>query len=177
MKVRFLFPLGIFLVMAVFLGIGLTLNPRDVPSVLIDEKAPELLLPDLFDSTKTVDSKDYLGKVWMLNIWGTWCPECWREHDFLNQLAEKENIRIIGINWRDDPDEAKEFLKSKGNPFAAVGADPNSEAVMNWGVYGAPETFIIDKKGFIRKKYTGPLYGGVWETEFRPLIAQLEKEL
>jgi cytochrome c biogenesis protein CcmG/thiol:disulfide interchange protein DsbE len=176
MKARFLIPLGIFLALALLLGIGLTLNPRDVPSVLINEKAPTFNLPDLFDLEKRVNSQDMQGKVWLMNVWGTWCPECWREHEFLNHLAKDQGVTFIGINWRDDRDEALSFLTSKGNPFAAVGFDPESEAIMDWGVYGAPETFVIDKQGLIRKKHTGPLYQQVWDKEFRPLLQQLEDE-
>lgn len=176
MKARFLIPLGIFLALALLLGIGLTLNPRDVPSVLINEKAPAFNLPDLFDLEKRVNSESMQGKVWLMNVWGTWCPECWREHEFLNHLAKDEGVTFIGINWRDDRDEALSFLTNKGNPFAAVGFDPESEAIMDWGVYGAPETFVIDKRGMIRKKHTGPLYQQVWEDEFRPLLQQLEGE-
>jgi len=176
MKARFLIPLGIFLAMALLLGVGLTLNPRDVPSVLINEPAPTFNLPDLFDQEKSVSSDALKGKVWLMNVWGTWCPECWREHEFLNNLAKNEGVTIIGINWRDDRAEAQAFLAKKGNPFAAVGFDPESEAIMDWGVYGAPETFVIDKQGMIRKKHTGPLYPQVWEEEFKPLLQQLEGE-
>ncbi|WP_275098384.1 DsbE family thiol:disulfide interchange protein [Sedimenticola hydrogenitrophicus] len=176
MKARFLIPLGIFLALALLLGIGLTLNPRDVPSVLINEKAPTFNLPDLFDPEKRVSSQDMQGKVWLLNVWGVWCPECWREHEFLNHLAKDEGVTFIGIDWRDDREEAIAFLTNKGNPFAAVGFDPESEAIMDWGVYGAPETFVIDKQGMIRKKHTGPLYQQVWDKEFRPLLQQLEGE-
>lgn len=176
MKARFLIPLGIFLVLVLLLGIGLTLNPRDVPSVLINEPAPTFNLPDLFDPEKTVSSDSMKGKVWLLNVWGTWCPECWREHEFLKHLAKNEGVTIIGIDWRDERAEAQSFLATKGNPFAAVGFDPDSEAIMDWGVYGAPETFVIDKQGMIRKKHTGPLYQKVWVDEIKPLLQQLEGE-
>ena len=175
MKARYLIPLGIFLVMVVFLGIGLTLNPRDVPSVLIDKQLSEFSLPDLFDPDNQVKSADMKGKVWMLNVWGTWCPECWREHDFLLYLAKQEQFPIVGIDWRDDEQEAKRFLQQKGNPFIAVGVDPESVAIMDLGVYGAPETFLIDKQGVIRKKHTGAMNRQVWQEEFKPLIAELEK--
>ncbi|WP_428605376.1 DsbE family thiol:disulfide interchange protein [Sedimenticola sp.] len=176
MKARFLIPFGIFLALALLLGIGLTLNPRDVPSVLINEPAPTFSLPDLFDPDKRVNSETMQGKVWLLNVWGTWCPECWREHDFLKQIAKKEGVTLIGIDWRDERSEALSFLSKKGNPFTAVGFDPDSEAIMDWGVYGAPETFVIDKKGMIRKKHTGPLFREIWESEFKPLLKQLEAE-
>ena len=175
MKARFLVPLGIFLVLVVFLGIGLTLNPRDVPSVLIDKQASEFSLPDLFDPEKQVTSASMKGRVWLVNVWGTWCPECWREHDFLLYLAKQENVPIVGIDWRDDVEEAKQFLNQKGNPYIAVGVDPDSKAIMNLGVYGAPETFLIDKQGVIRWKHKGALTPDVWRNDLKPLMEQLEK--
>jgi cytochrome c biogenesis protein CcmG/thiol:disulfide interchange protein DsbE len=173
MKARFLIPLGIFLVIVAFLGVGLTLNPRDVPSVLINKKAPEFSLPDLFDPSRTVESSSMRGKVWLINVWGTWCPECWREHDFLVYLAKRQGVPIIGIDWRDDAEEAKQMLTQKGNPFLAVGFDPDSKAIMDFGVYGAPETFLIDKEGFIRWKHTGAITQGIWSGELKPLMEKL----
>ena len=175
MKARFLIPLGVFLGLVVLLGVGLTLDPRDVPSVLIDKKASEFSLPDLFDSGKRVDSATMKGQVWLVNVWGTWCPECWREHDFLLYLAKQEKVPIIGIDWRDEDAEAINFLREKGNPFLAVGIDPESKAVMDLGVYGAPETFLLDKQGVIRKKHKGAMTPQVWREEFKPLIEKLEK--
>lgn len=175
MKARFLIPLGVFLALVVLLGVGLTLDPRDVPSVLIDKKASEFSLRDLFDPDKTVDSASMKGRVWLVNVWGTWCPECWREHDFLLYLAKQERVPIVGIDWRDDDAEARKFLQEKGNPFIAVGVDPKSDAVMDLGVYGAPETFLIDKQGVIRKKHKGAMTLQVWRDEFKPLIEKLEK--
>ncbi|MES9966455.1 MAG: DsbE family thiol:disulfide interchange protein [Sedimenticola sp.] len=175
MKARFLIPLAIFLVIVAFLGVGLTLNPREVPSVLINKPAPEFSLPDLFDPAKTVDSASMKGQVWLLNVWGTWCPECWREHDFLVYLRKFEEVPIVGIDWRDDPDEAKQMLARKGNPFVAVGVDPDSQAVMDWGVYGAPETFLIDKQGMIRWKHTGSITADLWRETLKPLMKKLEE--
>ncbi len=176
MKLRHLMPLLIFFVVLALLYVGLSLNPRDVPSVLINKKAPEISLPDLFDPDKTVSSASMKGKVWLLNIWGTWCPECWREHPFLNRLAREEGIPIFGIDWRDERDAAKQMLSRKGNPFVMVGFDADSQAVMNLGVYGAPETFLIDKKGFIRWKHTGALNADVWRDQLQPLFIKLQGE-
>src|SRR5210317_2054298 len=111
-------PLAIFLVLVVFLAIGLTKDPRDVPSVLIDKPAPRIQLPDLLDVNQQVDSAVFDGQVWLLNVWGTWCPECWREHDFLLHLARNEGVRIFGIDWRDDLNDARNYLAEHGNPFA-----------------------------------------------------------
>ncbi|MEJ1402746.1 MAG: redoxin family protein, partial [Candidatus Sedimenticola sp. (ex Thyasira tokunagai)] len=118
MKARFLIPLGIFILLVILLGVGLTLNPRDVPSVLINKKAPEFSLTDLYDPSKRVDSSMMKGKVWLLNVWGTWCPECWKEHAFLVYL-KSQGVPIIGIDWRDDTEEAKAMLQEKGDPFIA----------------------------------------------------------
>ncbi|MCP4996531.1 MAG: DsbE family thiol:disulfide interchange protein [Gammaproteobacteria bacterium] len=175
MKARHLIPLGVFLGLVVLLAIGLGLNPRDVPSVLIDKPAPEMDMPDLLDPSKRVTTSSMKGQVWMLNVWGTWCPECWREHDFLNHLAKNESVSIVSINWRDDANEAKLFLKKKGNPFVAIGFDPESRSVVDWGVYGAPETFIIDKQGIIRWKHAGSITLELWQSEIKPLMQKLEQ--
>ena len=181
MKARYLIPFGIFaLIIAIFI-LGLLKMQEDpnfarnVPSVLIDKPAPEIVLPDLFDLEKMVRSSDLKGKVWLLNVWGTWCPECWREHAFLVYLAKNEGIPIFGIDWRDDAAEARKMLADKGDPFIAVGFDPDSKAVMDWGVYGAPETFLIDKQGVIRWKKAGALNPQLWREELKPLIEQLER--
>jgi cytochrome c biogenesis protein CcmG, thiol:disulfide interchange protein DsbE len=180
MKTRYLIPFGIFMaIMAVFvLGLyKMKEDPnftRNVPSVLIGKKAPEIVLPDLFDQTKTVTSSSLLGQVWVLNVWGTWCPECWREHPYLVHLAKTEGLKIFGIDWRDDAEAAKKMLVENGNPFIAVGFDPQSRSIMNWGVYGAPETFLVDKQGVIRWKYTGGLTPQVWRDELKPRIEKLE---
>jgi cytochrome c biogenesis protein CcmG, thiol:disulfide interchange protein DsbE len=181
MKARYLVPFGIFMtIMAIFvLGLHkMSEDPnftRNVPSVLIGKPAPDILLPDLFDQSKMVDTSSLKGKVWVLNVWATWCPECWREHDFLMHLAKREGVTFFGIDWRDDPDAARKFLKDKGNPFVAVGFDPESRSIMNWGVYGAPETFVIDKQGIVRWKKAGAMTRQVWESELKPLIQKLEK--
>ncbi len=175
MKIRHLIPLGIFLALIILLGVGLTLNPRDVPSVLIGKKASEFSLPDLFDPAKTVDAASMRGKVWLINVWGAWCPECWREHAFLVYLAREEGVLIVGINWRDDLDEARKMLTEKGNPYVSVGIDSESKTVMDLGVYGAPETFLIDKEGVIRWKHKGAMTPEVWRSDLKPLMAKLEE--
>lgn len=140
-------------------------NPRDVPTQFIGKQAPAFDLPDLYDMNKRVRSADMQGKVWLLNVWGTWCAECWKEHDYLVHL-KRRGVPIIGINWRDDAQEALGFLRDKGDPFVGVGFDPQSDAVIDWGVYGAPETFLIDAQGIVREKHTGQMHPGAWEKTF-----------
>lgn len=165
-------PLLFFLGMAVLFYIVLMkmnqgkYNPRDIPTEFIGRSAPEFSLPELFNEADIVSSSDMLGKVWLLNIWGTWCPECWREHNFLVQLAKYKGIPIVGINWRDEAEAARDFLSQKGNPFIKVGFDPHSKVVIDWGVYGAPETFLIDANGVIQVKHKGPLDLQQWNEKF-----------
>lgn len=170
---KYLLPLVLFAVIVAFLYKGLSLNPRDVPSVMIEKEAPEIVLPDLLDPSRKVRSADLKGEVWLLNVWGTWCPECWREHGFLLKLAKREGVKILGIDWRDEAEEARRMLAQQGNPFIAVGFDPESSAIMDWGVYGAPETFLIDKQGVIRWKHAGGLNEALWIEELRPLMIEL----
>jgi cytochrome c biogenesis protein CcmG/thiol:disulfide interchange protein DsbE len=172
MKARYLVPLGIFLVIMVFLYLGLGRNPREVPSVLINKPAAAFTLPDLFDPDKTVDSASMQGRVWLLNVWGTWCAECWREHEFLVYLAKQEGVPIVGIDWRDDAEEARKMIAENGNPFIAIGSDPESRVIMNYGVYGAPETFLIDRQGIIRWKRAGAITPELWSSELQPLLTQ-----
>ncbi len=143
-------------------------NPRSVPTQFIGRNAPEFALPDLLDPGSIVRTSDMAGQVWLLNVWGTWCPECWKEHEYLIHLATREQVPIIGINWRDDAAEAKAMLARLGNPFARIGFDPKSDAVIDWGVYGAPETFLIDAEGIVREKHTGALNPQVWQSKFKP---------
>ncbi|MCB1798512.1 MAG: DsbE family thiol:disulfide interchange protein [Gammaproteobacteria bacterium] len=146
-------------------------NPRDVPTQFIGRSAPEFTLPDLLDPTQTVRPSDMAGKVWLLNVWGTWCPECWKEHEFLVYLANREGVPIVGINWRDEAAEAKAMLKRLGNPFLKIAFDPSSNAAIDWGVYGAPETFLIDASGIVREKHTGAITPQVWKEKFSRYFA------
>ena len=147
-------------------------NPRDVPTQFIGREAPVFDLPSLFDANQRVRSADMNGQVWLLNVWGTWCPECWKEHDYLLHLARREKVPIVGLNWRDDENEAKAMLARLGNPFVKVGFDPFSDAVIDWGVYGAPETFLIDAEGVVRAKHTGELNAAAWNEKFKPHFAE-----
>ena len=174
-------PFIIFLIMASLLLYMLTLmnrgdyNPRDVPTELIGKPAPEFILPDLFKSDVMVSASAMKGRTWLLNVWATWCRECWREHEYLVALAEQRNIPIIGLNWRDERAEAKKMIGQLGNPFYQIAFDPNSDAVIDWGVYGAPETFLIDEEGVVRVKHKGALNEAVWQekvAQYFPGVAQ-----
>lgn len=170
---RFLVPgivIALFAVLVGFLYAGLDLNPRTIPSPFIGKPAPALDLPDLHDGSQRVTATAQQGKPWLLNVWGTWCPECWREHRYLLDLS-RTGVPIVGVNWRDDGDKARDMLKRYGNPFIAIGFDPDSRAAIDWGVYGAPETFLIDSNGIIQLKHTGALNEQVWQEKFAPYFA------
>ncbi|MCG6966881.1 MAG: DsbE family thiol:disulfide interchange protein [Chromatiaceae bacterium] len=171
---RAIVPLALFLALAGLFWFVLgkmnegEYNPRDVPTQFIGRSAPEFTLPDLFDPTQTVRPSDMAGKVWLLNVFGTWCPECWKEHEYLLHLARNEGVPIIGVNWRDEAEEAKAMITRLGNPFLKIAFDPNSNAAIDWGVYGAPETFLIDAQGMVREKHTGAVNPQAWDEKFKP---------
>lgn len=170
-------PLIIFLVMAgLFLFVLKKIDkgeydPRDIPTEFIGKPVPAFDLPNLLDDADRVRAVDYQGKPWLLNVWGTWCAECWKEHDYLVMLS-RQGIPIVGVNWRDDAADARSMLAQKGNPFTEIGFDPKSDAVIDLGVYGAPETFLIDKDGIIRVKHKGSMHPAVWREKFQPYFVQ-----
>ena len=180
MKNKALIPLVLFLLLAGLFYFTLSkinqgeYNPRHVPSPLIGKPAPPFSIPDLLDASLKVDPVDMKGKVWVMNVWGTWCPECWREHEFLVHLARNEKVDIVGVNWRDEPDKARAMLTRLGHPFVKVADDRAGDVAIDWGVYGAPESFVIDKKGIIRLKHDGPINTRIWKEKFEPLMKQLE---
>ena len=141
-------------------------NSRDIPTEFIGRTAPAINVPGLYNETEIVKTSDMLGQVWLLNVWGTWCPECWREHDFLMQL-KRNGIPIVGLNWRDTRPEAKAMLTKLGDPFVKIGFDPESAVAIDWGVYGAPETFLINAEGVILAKHAGGITPTVWAKKFK----------
>jgi len=148
-------PLIVFAALVIFLAIGLTLNPRIVPSPLIDKPAPEFELPLLSEDGK-FSNKDLIGHVTLVNVWASWCFACRQEHEAVKYLG-RNGVRIIGLNYKDEPDNAKAWLAKLGNPYEAVAADYDGRVGIDWGVYGAPETFLIDQNGIIRHKVIGPI--------------------
>lgn len=174
---RFLAPLIAFAILIPFLMSGLYRDPTELPSPFLDKPAPLFELPSLTDPDELVGSADYKGRVALINVWATWCPGCRQEHGFLLELAKSGTIPIYGIDWRDNRGEALRWLNELGNPYVAVGFDGDGRVGIDWGVYGAPETFLIGAQGTVLHKLTGPLNRVIWERDFLPLIAAEESTL
>lgn len=170
---RFLLPLGLFLVIAAFLGVGLNRDPREVPSPLIGKPAPEFALATLHDPGKTLQRADLLGKVWMLNVWASWCVACREEHPLLVQYAKQNRLPIYGLNYKDQRTDGQQWLAQFGNPYTDSLHDLNGRVGLDFGVYGVPETFIIDREGVVRFKHIGPLTPQVIRERIEPLLKTL----
>ena len=173
MKARFLVPLLLFGIIAVFLALGLKLDPREVPSPLIGKPAPGFSLPSLDDPQKMVSNEDFKGKIWLFNVWATWCVSCRAEHETLVNLDKQTDVPIVGLDWKDETAAAQQWLQSLGNPYEAIAFDATGRTAIDWGVYGAPETYIIDQQGIIRYKHTGPLTDEILRDKILPLIQEL----
>jgi len=171
---RYLIPLFAFVVLALFLFAGLSLNPRQVPSPLIDKPAPEFKLYSLHEPDKLFSSKDNLGKVWLLNVWASWCVACRDEHPLLVQLANSGVVPIFGLNYKDEDATAKKWLKHFGDPYTASIVDPDGSVGIDYGVYGVPETYVIDKQGIIRHKQIGPVTADSLQNTIIPLVVELQ---
>lgn len=173
---RYLLPFFAFMVLAAFLLVGLTLNPRQVPSPLIDKPAPAFELNHLHEPDKVMASGDNLGKVWLLNVWASWCVACRDEHPLLVQLANSGIVPIYGLNYKDERTTAMQWLKRYGDPYAISIVDSDGKVGINYGVYGVPETYVIDKKGIIRHKQIGPVTVDSLQKTIIPLIIELQKQ-
>ncbi len=171
--VRFLVPLIVFVALSGILFIGLFGDPRDVPSQFIDKPAPQFELPRLYQPDQKISRDDMLGKVWLLNVWASWCVSCRQEHPVLMQLARTGIVPIYGLNYKDERDAAIAWLEDFGNPYVASGHDYKGRVGIDYGVYGVPETYLIDKKGIIRHKVTGPVTVDIVQNELLPLIRKL----
>ena len=168
---RFLIPLGVFLVMVIFLGVGLSLDPREIPSPLIGKPAPAFELPTLEAPDQRFGPHLLKGYPYLLNVWASWCEACRAEHPVLIDLARRGEIPLIGLNYKDTPEKARAWLVAHGgNPFQTIAVDANGKVGIDWGVYGVPETFLIDANGIILYKHTGPLNRKVLEETLLPLI-------
>ena len=192
---RFLWPLIGFVVLVVLLAVGLNLNPRDVPSPLVGKPAPLFSLAKLDAPEQNFSPKDMLGKVWLLNVWSTWCVSCRQEHPVLVEIANSKTVTLIGLNYKEvrgdgglDSDKlapdaeqklalqrSNAWLKQHGNPYQLSVLDLDGRVGIDYGVYGVPETYIIDKAGVIRMKHTGPISPDVFSGKILPLVAELSK--
>ena len=172
---RALLPLVVFVLLVGFLAVGLNLNPREVPSPLIGRTAPAFELPILDQPEKRFVPADMRGKVWLLNVWASWCVSCRDEHPVLIDLAKKGVLPILGLNYKDKGEEAKRWLAQFGNPYQLSAVDADGRIGIDYGVYGVPETYLIDAEGVIRFKQIGPLTAAVLEQKVLPLAQALKK--
>ena len=176
MKARLVYalvPMALFAGIVAFLAVGLGLNPREVPSPLIGKPAPAFALPRLDDASQTVRREDLLGQVWMLNVWASWCAPCREEHPLVIDIARRQLVPVYGLNYKDTAPAAKAWLAGLGNPYRATLVDADGRAGIDFGVYGVPETFIIDRQGIVRLKHTGPLTPDVVRERIEPLLKAL----
>ncbi|MCL4471442.1 MAG: DsbE family thiol:disulfide interchange protein [Sulfuricella sp.] len=172
---RFLIPLGIFIVLVGFLAVGLKLDPREVPSPLIGKPAPDFNLALLSDPARQLSPADLRGKVWLFNVWASWCAACREEHPLLLDLARQGGVPIYGMDYKDQPSDAQAVLNRYGNPYVETVVDLDGRAGINYGVYGVPETYVIDRGGIIRYKHIGPVTPDVLNKKILPLVKELQK--
>jgi cytochrome c biogenesis protein CcmG/thiol:disulfide interchange protein DsbE len=192
-KARFIIPLAIFIGLLVFLGIGLTKDPREVPSPLVDKPAPDFRLTQLGDSSRQFSPADMRGKVWLLNVWSSWCVSCRYEHPLLVDFSRRATVPLVGLNYKEvrgdagldasamKPDEeamlarqrANQWLAERGNPYLLVVFDLDGRVGIDYGVYGVPETYLIDKEGVIRYKQIGPITPEALQSKIMPLVRKL----
>jgi cytochrome c biogenesis protein CcmG/thiol:disulfide interchange protein DsbE len=172
-SLKFILPLVVFVVLVGFLAAGLKLDPREVPSPLIGKPAPGFALTRLDDAGKTIRREDMLGKVWMLNVWASWCAACRDEHPHLVAFARTKVMPVIGLNYKDTRPDGLGWLARFGDPYDASLFDQDGRVGIDFGVYGVPETFIIDKQGVIRFKQIGPVTPTIIETRIMPLLKEL----
>jgi len=173
-KTRFFLPLAGFAALALLLGVGLGLKPREVPSPFIGKPAPAFSLPQLHQPQQQLAPGDMQGQVWLLNVWASWCAPCREEHPLLVTAARERQVPIVGLNYKDDPRNAQEWLRKLGDPYVGIGVDASGRVGIDYGVYGVPETFVIDKAGVVRFKHIGPMTSEVWTRDVLPLVKRLQ---
>lgn len=171
---RFLVPLGVFAVLAVFLWLGLSLRPSEIPSPLLDKPAPTFSLQQLHTPDQTIAPADMKGQVWLFNVWASWCVSCRQEHPLLLQLAKSGEVPIYGLNYKDQRQDAVRWLQQLGNPYVASAYDVNGQVGIDYGVYGVPETYVIDRDGVIRHKHIGPISPEALQNEILPIVRKLK---
>ncbi|HZQ72740.1 MAG TPA: DsbE family thiol:disulfide interchange protein [Burkholderiales bacterium] len=176
MNKRVLWVIGLFGALVLLLAAGLGLNPREVPSPLVGKPAPNFELPLLQEPDKTFSAKQELGKVWLLNVWASWCVACREEHETLVAYSKSGGAPLYGLNYKDQRAEGMRWLARYGNPYRASFYDADGRVGIDYGVYGVPETYVIDKRGIIRYKRIGPVTPELLEKTLVPLVRELERE-
>ena len=171
---RYSVPLLVFAVIAAFLYKGLGMNPREIPSPLIGKSVPEFSLPSVESAETLINDQNLMGKVYLLNVWATWCVSCRAEHETLVHLARSGKVEIVGLNWKDERDKARAWLQQLGDPYTINIFDQKGRTAIDLGVYGAPETFLVDSKGVIRYKHAGPLTMNLFNETLLPMINDLK---
>jgi cytochrome c biogenesis protein CcmG/thiol:disulfide interchange protein DsbE len=174
--IRYLVSLGLFAILVALLAVGLSHNPRRIPSPLIGKPAPQFSLPELAHPERTLSRNDLLGKVTLFNVWASWCISCRDEARLLDTLSKSGVVPIYGLNYKDQRAAALEWLKTFGNPYVANAFDRTGRVAINWGVYGVPETFVVDAKGIIRYKQIGPITPDILNRKILPLVRRLQEE-
>ena len=174
MKAKFLIPLLLFVILVGFLAVGLNRDPHEVPSPLIGKQAPAFELPQLADPQKTFSPEGMKGKPWILNVWASWCVACREEHPVLVELGKLQVAPIIGLDYKDKRDDAMAMLARQGNPYSLSAFDANGRVGIDYGVYGVPETYVIDKDGVIRFKHIGPITMELLNKKIIPLLGELQ---
>lgn len=169
---RYLIPVGLFAALVGFFFVSLHRDKETLPSPLIGKAAPAFQLSSVEDPAKQVGTGDFTGRPYVLNIWGSWCVGCREEHEVLLQIARRNEIPLVGLNWKDQRDAAQQWLRQLGNPYTETAFDPEGRAGIDWGAYGAPETFLVDANGIILHKHVAPMTIEIWEQEFLPRIRQ-----
>ena len=167
---RYFLIVGGFVALLVVFAFGLTRNPGELPSTHIDRAAPAFELPSLLDPDRRVSLAQFAGGPLLLNVWATWCVECRHEHEFLMQLEAAGQLPILGLNWRDNRADALRWLQQLGDPYVDSAFDADGRVALDWGVYGAPETFLVDADGIVLHRHTGALTAAIWERDFAPLL-------
>jgi cytochrome c biogenesis protein CcmG/thiol:disulfide interchange protein DsbE len=173
---RYLLPLGAFLALAILLGVGLGLNPREVPSPLVGKPAPHFELPQLHRPDQNFSEQDMRGKVWMLNVWASWCVACREEHPVLVELSKSGVLPIVGLNYKDQREDGIAWLARFGDPYLLSAFDIKGKVGIDYGVYGVPETYVIDKQGVIRYKRIGIVTPDIVKSKILPLVSELNRE-
>ena len=171
---RFILPFVIFMIVAVFLFVGLGLNPHEVPSPLVGKPAPAFSLPQLHEPDKQFSLQDMKGKVWLFNVWASWCTACEQEHPLFMEISRRNLVPLYGMDYKDKREDGMAWLQQHGNPYTLVVSDAEGRVGIDYGVYGVPETYLIDKQGVIQYKHIGVVTEKDLSEKILPLVKELQ---